>query len=179
MAFCGKCGTKVDDNVKFCPGCGEALAAPQQAPSEIPAADAAPAQNSGNDFTAKVAALNNTADTTSEFDPTDIEQNKGMAVLGYLSWLVLIPIFATKSKYARFHANQGLVLAIAEIAWWIVTAILNAILYAISWRLGAIVSTVLGLVNFAFVILAILGIVNAVNGKAKELPIVGKFRLLK
>ena len=28
MAFCGNCGTKIDDNAKFCPGCGQAVEAP-------------------------------------------------------------------------------------------------------------------------------------------------------
>ena len=102
-----------------------------------------------------------------------------MAILGYLSWLVIVPIFAApKSKFARFHANQGLVLAITEIAWWIVQGILTSILYSISWRLGFI-SSILSLVNIAFLILTIIGIVNAVNGRAKELPIIGKFRILK
>jgi hypothetical protein len=32
-------------------------------------------------FEEKVKALNNTADTTSEFDPQDIENNKFMAIL--------------------------------------------------------------------------------------------------
>ena len=177
MAFCGKCGTKMDEGVKFCPGCG--------APAEAPAAEQAPVQQTPpaaeqKDFSAKLAALNNTTDTTADFDKADIEQNKIMGVLAYLSWLVLIPIFAAKnSRFARFHANQGLVLAITEIAWWIVTAILNSILYAISWRLGSIFGTLLGLVNLVFLVLCILGIANAANGKAKELPVIGKFKILK
>ncbi len=177
MAFCGKCGTKVDEGVKFCPGCGnamEAAAAEQQA-----AAVQEPATNQ-NDFSAKVSALGNTADTTADFDKEDIEQNKVMGILAYLSWLVLIPIFAApKSKFARFHANQGLVLAITEVAWWIATAILNVILYAISWTLGSLVSTLLGLANLVFLVLLIIGIMNAVNGRAKELPVIGKFKILK
>ena len=131
------------------------------------------------DFSAKIAGLNNTADNTADFDKADIEQNKVMGILAYLSWLVLIPIFAApKSKFARFHANQGLVLAITEVAWWIVQGILSAILYAISWRLGFI-STILSLVNIVFLVLLIIGIMNAANGRAKELPIIGKFKILK
>jgi uncharacterized membrane protein len=30
-----------------------------------------------------------------------------------------------------------------------------------------------------FLVLAIIGIINAANGKAKELPVIGKFTLLK
>ena len=59
------------------------------------------------------------------------------------------------------------------------TAILNAILYAISWRLGSIVGILLGLVNLVFLVMLVLGIVNAAKGRAKELPVIGKFKILK
>ena len=78
---------------------------------------------------------------------------------------MLIPIFARKdSPFARYHSNQGLILLIC----WVIVAILRRIW----WLLG----TVGGLIGF---ILMIIGIVNAANGRAKELPLVGKFRLLK
>lgn len=172
MTFCGKCGTQINDE-KFCPGCG--------APTDAPAQQAQPntQTNSQTDYSAKISALNETADTTADFDKADIEQNKVMGILAYLSWLVLIPIFAAKgSKFARFHANQGLVLAITEIAWWIVQGILSSVLYSISWRLGFI-STILGLVNIVFLVLLVIGIMNAANGRAKELPVIGKFKILK
>lgn len=172
MKYCIKCGIKVDEGIKFCPSCGnpmEVCAPEQQAP---------PVANQ-NDLSAKLTAFNNTADTTADFDRADIEQNKVMAVLAYLSWLVLIPIFAApQSKFARYHANQGLVLAIVEIVYAIVYGILSALIYAISWRLGFIVS-IIGLVGLVFLVMSVLGIINAANGKAKELPVIGKFRLLK
>lgn len=172
MAFCGKCGTKVEEGVKFCPGCGAQVMAQAAEPQEQN-------QEQKSDFASKVASLNDTPDNTADFDKADIEQNKFMAILGYLSWLVLIPIFAAKeSKFARFHANQGLVLAIVEAAWWIVEWILSSVFWAISWRLSFI-STILSLVNIVFLVLAILGIVNAANGKAKELPVIGKIKILK
>lgn len=177
MLYCGKCGTKVEEGTKFCPGCGSEIVA-KEATEETVNAESKTANT--NDFSEKIAALNNTADTTGDFEAKDIEQNKIMGVLAYLSWLVLIPIFAApKSKFARYHANQGLVLAISEVVFWIATAIVNAILYAISWRLGSIVSTLLGLANIGFLIITLIGIVNAANGRAKELPIVGKFKILK
>jgi uncharacterized membrane protein len=102
-----------------------------------------------------------------------------MAILAYLGILVLVPIFAAKeSKFARFHANQGLVLFLAEIAFYIVLTIVSAIILAISWKLYFII-TILSLVWIVFLVLAIIGIINAANGKAKELPVIGKFTLLK
>ncbi len=176
MAFCGKCGTKVDEGVKFCPGCGNAMEAPspeqQAAPAQEPAANQ-------NNFSAKVSALNNTADTTADYDANDIAQNKVMGVLAYFGPLCFIPMFATKdSKFARFHANQGLVLLIACVAWAIASSILNAIILAISWRLYFITS-IISFLSIVFAILAIIGIINAANGKAKELPVIGKIKILK
>ncbi len=127
------------------------------------------------DVNETVKNLGNTKDYTEEFDPQDIENNKVMAILAYIGILVLIPIFAAKdSKFARFHANQGLVLAIAEIVISIIVGILSIIPIV-----GMIFGIIGGLIGLCALILAILGIVNAVNGKAKELPIVGKFRILK
>ena len=177
MAFCGKCGTQVEENIRFCSNCGEAMAAPASEQQAPPAAEQ-PAANQ-NDFSAKVAALNNTADTTADYDATDIANNKAMGILAYFGPLCFIPMFAAKdSKFARFHANQGLVLMLASIAWSIVYSILNWVILAISWRLYFI-SSIIGLVSLVFLVLAVLGIINAANGKAKELPIIGKFKLLK
>ncbi|MBE6036356.1 MAG: zinc-ribbon domain-containing protein [Clostridiales bacterium] len=196
MAFCGNCGAKAEEGVKFCPNCGTLMEAPAVQPEPLQAAEAVPESaaaeepkayeaaaeklgDAADDFAAKMAALNDTADSTAAFDAADIQQNKVMAVLAYLSWLVIIPLFAARqSKFARYHANQGLVLAIAEILWWIVTGILSTVLYAISWRLG-IISTILGLVNLVFLAAAIIGIINAANGRAKDLPVIGKIRILK
>ena len=175
MSFCANCGTKTDEGTKFCPNCGNTIEAetPQTPPvQEQPVADQ-------NDFSAKVAALNNTADTTSEYDANDISQNKAMGILAYFGPLCFIPMFAAKrSKFARFHTNQGLVLLIACVAYNIVISILNSIILAISWRLYFITS-ILSFVSIVFAILAVLGIINAANGRAKELPIIGKIKLLK
>ena len=127
------------------------------------------------DFDEKLKNLNNTADHTEEMDPADIEGNKVMAILAYIGILVLIPLLAAKdSKFARFHCNQGLVLFIAELIISIVLGILGAI-PKIGWIFGIIGS----LVGICFLVLVIIGIINAVNGKAKELPLVGKFKILK
>ena len=176
MKFCGKCGTQIEDNVKFCPGCG--------APAEQPAQQAQPQQTpppqqNQNGFNQTFQNLNNTADTTAEFDQNDINTNKGMAILAYFGPLVFIPMFAAKqSKFARYHSNQGLVLLIASILYGIAYSILSSIILAISWRLYFLVS-IIGLVSIVITILAIIGIINAATGKAKELPLIGKFKILK
>ncbi len=124
--------------------------------------------------------LTDMKDHTSEFDPQDIENNKVMALLAYLSWLVLIPLFAAKdSKFARFHCNQGIVLAIAELALnFVVFPILSAILGGVP-VVGLLISIVSGLVGLCFFVLSVIGIINAVQGQAKELPVIGGFKILK
>jgi len=151
---CKKCGAEIGDQTK-CAECGEENAVKEK------------------------KLTFNTRDFTQEFDPAEAKDKKVMAILAYLGFLVLIPIFAAKdSKYARFHANQGLVLFIVEMG----IAIINIILNAILWRFAVasiILSVVFWLIYLGITILAILGIINAVNEKAKELPLIGKIRILK
>lgn len=180
--FCSKCGKEIKDEAAFCPYCGAKTteeATKEKATDENEAGKAA--ENAENeDFTAKITKLNDTKDTTSEFDKEDIDNNKGMSILAYLSWLVLIPIFAAKkSKYAQFHANQGLILAIIDTAYWIINGVITGILMIVSPIASAIVCAITGLFGLVFLVLVILGIVNAASGKAKELPVIGKYKILK
>ena len=195
MAFCGKCGQQVNEGVRFCPACGSPMqivaAEPnrQQTPPPVQPTDAesmAKATATADALSDKLSGMNKTADLTDQFDKADVEQNKVMAILAYFGILVLIPILAAKdSKFARFHANQGLLLCIAMFGWIIADSVLTALLLAILWRgLGlwsiySLCGTVLNLVYIVFTVLAVIGIINALNGRAKELPIIGKYRLLK
>ena len=153
MLTCKQCGTQVEDGVMNCTNCGASIEAPVQ-------------QNQPIDLSEKFNEFNNTADTTSEYDAQDIEKNKVMAILAYI--LFFIPLLAAKdSKFARFHTNQGLVLFLGGIIASVV-----AVIPVIGW----IVAPIAGLV---ITVLAIIGIINALNGRAKELPVIGKFKILK
>ena len=113
------------------------------------------------------------------FDANDVTQNKVMGILAYLGILCLVPIFAAKnSPYARFHANQGLVLFIAEIAYGIVYGIL-AVVFAFIPVIGLIVIALLGLASIVFVVFLVIGIMNACSGEPKKLPIIGGITILK
>lgn len=111
----------------------------------------------------------------------DIEKNKVFAILAYLGILFLVPLLAAKeSPFARYHTNQGLVLFLASIAAWIALAIL-AIPLALIPFVGLILSTLLWFgVMAGWFILAVIGIINAANGRMKPLPVIGeKFTLIK
>ncbi len=118
-----------------------------------------------------MANINETPDYTASFDQNDVQSNRLMAALSYVGILVLIPLLAAKeSPFARFHCNQGLVLLIADV-------IVN-VLYSI-FRKVPLLGFVVGLVSLALFVLAILGIINAAKGKAKELPLIGGIQLIK
>jgi len=113
-----------------------------------------------------------------------------MAILSYLGILLLIPLATgahKNSPFAKFHLNQGLILAIVMIGWGIVYTVLLAIFSAVllsSYTYSGIVtygiiSTIIGLLWFVPAILCIIGLVNAGTGKFKQLPIIGKFTILK
>ena len=119
-----------------------------------------------------------------EVTPEDVQNNKAFAILAYFWLLVLVPIFAAKeSKFARFHANQGLVLCIVETAWWIINYIITiALIHTLSWNILWLLSlwgVIYWLVSVGILVFAIIGIVNAAQGSVKPLPIFGKFKILK
>ena len=89
-----------------------------------------------------------------------------MGLLAYI--LFFIPLLAAKdSPFARYHANQGLVLFIC--------GLISSLVWIIPIH-GWIIAPILSIV---ITVLAVIGIINALNGKAKDLPIIGKFKILK
>ena len=165
MPFCSKCGKEIINDQNFCPGCG--------APTDGGSANT---QNSGAgttiDLSDRIANFTNTEDTTAEFDANDIQENKVFAILAYIWILFLVPLLAApNSKFARYHANQGLVFFIASVAVGIVSLIFIWVPI-----IGIIVRALLGLCLLA---LLVIGIVNAAQGKAKALPLIGNIKLLK
>ncbi len=120
-------------------------------------------------------------DRTAEFSPSDISENRVMGIFAYISWLVLVPIFGAKgSPFARFHANQGLVLAICETA----LSILASVLGWFTWipALGLvfrILSWLVRVLIIPFAVYAIIALVGAARGKALEIPFINSIKILK
>ena len=132
-------------------------------------------------------------DVTDQFKEKDIEESKVLSLFSYLGILILIPILACKdSKFAKFHANQGLKLIIASFAIGLIAGVLSfilnillAILTVLDMPLITIlfglIMIVIGLIcmvlGLGLTVIEILGIVYAVTGKAKKLPIIGAIKL--
>ena len=106
--------------------------------------------------------------TDNVYSAEDIEQNKTMAGLAYFIFFLPL-IVCPESGYAKFHANQGLLLFLLALLGNIVLIIIPFI----GWVL-------LPFFNIGILVLAILGLINGIDGKAKHLPIIGKlFVILK
>jgi uncharacterized membrane protein len=108
----------------------------------------------------------------------DAENNKGMAIIAYI--LFFVPLLTgdhKKSPFVKFHTNQGTVLFLTWIAWWLISLMLGFIFRG--FFLWAIFSLVRFAVWVGVIVLLVLGIINAVNGKMNPLPLIGKFTIIK
>jgi len=105
-------------------------------------------------------------------DKADADKNKAMAVIGYIiPILFFIPLIteAKNSRFAKFHANQQLMLLISAVVVNIVGSIIPFLGWFIILPIGSIV----------LIVFAIMGIINAVKGEMKKLPVIGGFDLIK
>ena len=160
MAFCKNCGNKVGDNASFCGNCGSPIEKEAEKPNS------AEQNTSSNDTQANKPAAPTTDNETT------------MGVMCYLALLVLIPIFAAKgNKFIRFHANQGLILLIICIIWWLLLWIIGNLPYFIIFVIMYRIIQYGGLLLIA--LLSVLGIISVARHEETELPLVGKFRIIK
>ena len=116
-----------------------------------------------------------TKDYTREFDSYDINNNKGLAVLSYLGFLIIIPILCAKnSRFVKFHINQGLSVLFIELIIVILRSLLGWIPI-----IGLIIRIILWFVAIIPLAYSIIGIINAIQGKAKKLPLIGGLNVFK
>jgi len=94
-------------------------------------------------------------------EPNNKNDNTIWAVFAYI--LFFVPLLIPEAKndpFVKFHVKQGLVLFLA----WLVAGVLSVPLFFIIW-----------LVYIFLLVLLILGIMNAINGKKEPLPLIGQF----
>ncbi len=97
------------------------------------------------------------------------------ALLTYVFSLVGGVIFFAvekESKFVKFHAMQSIILGLAWIALWVVSAIVGFIPF-----IGVIFGLLTGLVGFGYFILSIILMIKAYQGEWFELPVVGKIAM--
>lgn len=171
MAFCRSCGSQLEDGKKFCGNCG------------APVQHAQP-QNTNTYYNNTNYAQQTSYIRPDGYDAADVEKNKGICALSYLSVLFFLPlVVCPESRFGKFHANQALILLIASsilgTASSFVMGFIQGILSFVSEDLAAISVIMVGLAVGALPFAAtIFGIVTAIQGTAKELPLIGKFNIL-
>jgi uncharacterized membrane protein len=114
----------------------------------------------------------------SEFDA---EENRAHAIVAYVSIFFLIPLFAApKSKFARYHANQGAILFVFSIPVFMIVNILAHFVFLVPG-----IGNLLYLLNILVPLICFMGamaygIYNSVKGICKPMPFIGKlFTLIK
>jgi len=99
---------------------------------------------------------------------SDIDSGKVCAILSYL-FIGIVWYFIDenmkKNTFAKFHVKQSLVLLVVSI----ILQIIGTIIPIIGWFLILPLAGIFGLVWM------LIGIINALNGQTKELPIIGKY----
>ena len=200
MKICANCGTHVADDASFCNNCGSSLvnstvAEPAQnnasvndeankavntAPNPAPVPNPTPAPNmvstpmqqtNQQSFgQAPYQQYIDPADHTAEFDPRDIADNKLFAVVPYLFGIIaglIVGIYVKESPFVKFHIKNAIRIEIVSLL-----ILLIAIIPSIGWIVAAVL-------EIAMVVLDIIAIVWAFQGKAKDIPIVGTIGFLK
>lgn len=87
-----------------------------------------------------------------------------LAFLSYLGILCLIPLLTEKEDdFVQYHAKQGFVLFLAELATMIFAGI-----PVLGWILAPILTLV-------WLVFSVIGIINVMNGRKKEIPLIGQY----
>ena len=100
-------------------------------------------------------------------DQNTIREGKTMAIISYITVIGLLIAFIVnsdkKNEFVKFHIGQSLRV-------WILAIALSIVLGLIAVTMGM---GFLRILQWAPWILAIMGIINANNGKLEKLPIIG------
>ena len=110
-------------------------------------------------------------ETKVEKKSTDAEKYRGMAVIAYIVFFVPLLTDAKDNAYVKFHVKQGLMVLLTSIA----VSVVGSILPFLGWFL------IIPFGSLFTLVIWVMGVLNAINGEQKELPIVGKYadQLLK
>lgn len=156
MAFCGNCGTEINDGAKFCPVCGTIQAAS--------GAQQQQQQQQQQQYTAPVQP-----EQPAQPGPrTDEEKYRYLAALSYLNiiFMILGLLVGNSSNYLRHHANQ----CVCLMAWNLCCALV-CIIPILGWIVG-------GIGMIAGLVIMIICIVKALKREYYEIPFFGKLRII-
>ena len=193
MPFCPKCGTEYQDGSKFCAKCGANL-------------DGSVAPVPINQKPGFFQEILDTRDVTSTMDANDINAGKAMSILAYCAVLAYILVTwllgdffaaAKKSGFVKYHLSMIFPAILAVMAVRAVEGSIAAFFYNLISNpvydyisnyvgmvrtetvIGTIVAWVIHIIFMAIPVLVLVaGLINSANGKAKELPLIGRFKMI-
>ena len=94
-----------------------------------------------------------------------------MIVLAYLWILSLVPLLVEKNDQdVQWHAKNGIVFMVAEIAFWIV---FNIVVYMMPF--GCVIGLIGPLVALAFLAVHIVAIIKGLNGQRLVIPTLSEY----
>jgi len=136
-----------------------------------------PAKKTTKKNTKKASTKKTTPTKTTSRKSKGLNGNEMMtAILAYLGILVVIPLLAIEKKqrndFIKFHLEQGLNLFLIEIIIWIVLVIISLI------SLG-ILAFLIPIFWILTLIIVIVAIVKATQGNKWEIPVIGKWKIIK
>ncbi len=106
-----------------------------------------------------------TTQNSQEPKKSDYKNKKrtGMAIVAYIVFFIPLLTDAKNDPFVKYHVKQGLVLFIG----YVIESFIGEVPF-----IGPIIYPLLAIFLF---ILFIIGIMNAINGREKPLPIIGDF----
>jgi uncharacterized membrane protein len=165
MAFCDSCGTQVQEWRKTCSS--YIYWAQFQSP---------PIGKHGKQVDTELTI--NIPIDAEIISTGDIEKNKDIACSAYI--LIVLPLLAAPdSRYVRFHVNQSMILLIAFSGAAIILDCMIHFQLLTSTPQILAASAIFSILWLLISILGITGVINAHKGRVKELPIIGRFRIVK
>lgn len=103
-----------------------------------------------------------TAKKNVETTKEDIEKNKTMAILAWILFFIPLLTDAKDSKYAKFHANQSLLVALLYVVAGVTSFLfIGFLLYPVAF------------------VFWVMGIISASQGEMKRLPLIGNIDIIK
>ncbi len=145
-----------------------------------------PDKDMGDKIIEKVENFVNTTDYSDDYTKEDVKNNKTNAMICYVPLAVLYFLFTgkyKKSNYLFFHANQGLSVTIVWVLAFIISIVLSSVFSIRSLYVNAYTPGWVNLISYTLYFIALLlsgfGFVNTLNENSKELPVIGKIKLLK
>ncbi len=123
-----------------------------------------PAGESGEPSAVEAAAVQ-------PMDPKEIEDGKPFAILSYALNFVglpffLVPLIMRNNEFSLYHAKQNLMLWLVGIVGGVISGVLIALCVGL---------LLFPLLTIFLLVLNIIGLINAIKGEAKPLPVIGKW----